>query len=414
MIGHVIDHNLNTGSGAAKMLQKLQDKTIQGIATARKEDYALLVQQKPSNRSSLQGWYKRVDKFTKAMGSSASVPNPSMGSGMLGDMESAATAAKGIMQGALKMVFGSALGSIVSAIAKGFGITIPPASTWYDSISSGVSNVSGLGGATLSASAYNGPVQARSHLCPNADHGPRGFTQMIIMHRTGSNNYTPNYQRKCGPKGLAAHFTIERNGRLNLDVNEASKAWHAGPKYNNYSIGIEVSGKYVEKTRLYVPMTEAQKTTLAALGKYLAKKYNLGAANIYSHKELVARDALKEGEEPRDFLKAILKGKSVSQASPSVATASTTEGGIKVNPATSNITPPAGTMYIPAMGGSIPTNLFQIDLMRQNNKYLNGELNELRSAVDKLSDSIHTSQDGNLTGIIQIEELKTTTQTQGK
>lgn len=88
----------------------------------------------------------------------------------------------------------------------------------------------------------------------------------------------PYYQEHLRGVRVSAHFLIRRDGELVQFVSCDERAWHAGasdyfgrPRYNDFSIGIELEGADD------APFEAAQYTTLAALARALAERYPVDA-----------------------------------------------------------------------------------------------------------------------------------------
>src|SRR5690349_5794227 len=84
---------------------------------------------------------------------------------------------------------------------------------------------------------------------PNHDARPEGMKpDMLVLHYTGMQTAEEAMVRLCDPAAkVSAHYTIDREGRINAHVPEEHRAWHAGVAYwagetniNARSIGIEL------------------------------------------------------------------------------------------------------------------------------------------------------------------------------
>ena len=133
---------------------------------------------------------------------------------------------------------------------------------------------------------------------PELYHGDQ-VPDKIVTHRTaGYGFHTPNDKRALS-KGLGAHFTIDRDGKVHQIGNPETKLWHAGPKGNNGGIGIEVTGKYVDGK--WENLTPHQERALQKLGKGLMKKYKIGNESVMPHYKLAPKSG-DEGQKVADLL----------------------------------------------------------------------------------------------------------------
>ncbi len=155
---------------------------------------------------------------------------------------------------------------------------------------------------------------------PAAAHGKRTLTDTIITHRTAGHGFHPNDTRLT-QKGLGAHYTITKDGKIHQVNDDADKMWHAGGKYNGRSIGIEVTGKFDPKTQTWEKVTKAQKASLTALSRKLGKKYGLSAKDVKYHAEVAAKSA-NEGKKVKIYVQQAL-GESDEVANARLAKAQT-------------------------------------------------------------------------------------------
>lgn len=140
---------------------------------------------------------------------------------------------------------------------------------------------------------------------PNANHGKNDSVDKIIAHRTSGGNFDPRGGR-LNNDGLGAHFTINYDGSVHQVGQEMDKMWHAGPKGNSNSIGIEVVGRHLGVDKGWEEMTREQEETLTKLSRYLTQKYDISSSNIIPHADIAAKMPT-EGYTVRDTILASMR-----------------------------------------------------------------------------------------------------------
>jgi N-acetylmuramoyl-L-alanine amidase len=98
--------------------------------------------------------------------------------------------------------------------------------------------------------------------------------------------------RLCDPAAkVSAHYTIDREGRINAHVPEERRAWHAGVSYwagetniNARSIGIELVNPGHEFG--YIPFADVQIDALIALAKGIVARHGIPAAHVLAHSDV--------------------------------------------------------------------------------------------------------------------------------
>ncbi len=140
---------------------------------------------------------------------------------------------------------------------------------------------------------------ATRYAVPGAAHGQRGSTDSLIVHRTAGHGFHPNDPRLT-KDGLGAHLTITRDGKVHQVGSLDDKMWHAGPDYNNRSIGMEVTGKYVNGA--WEPMTDLQKASVDKYGRMIVDKYKIPVGNIKHHASVAAKTK-GEGLQVENYLR---------------------------------------------------------------------------------------------------------------
>ncbi len=138
---------------------------------------------------------------------------------------------------------------------------------------------------------------------PGARHGTRGNTDSLIVHRTAGHGFHPNDPRLTDD-GFGAHVTITRDGKMHQVGSLNDKMWHAGPGYNNRSVGMEVAGKYINGA--WEPMTDAQKVAVEKYGRQIVDRYGISPANIKHHASVAAKTA-GEGLMVENLLRGLYK-----------------------------------------------------------------------------------------------------------
>ncbi len=129
------------------------------------------------------------------------------------------------------------------------------------------------------------------HLEPIVDRGKMSKgTQAIILHRTEGGNADGAISAWKEEKGAAgAHVIVDKDGKIKQVVNFDNKANQVGktkdPSFpnNSNSVGVEVVGRYNEKSKNWEPLTPQQVTSTAELVNGIMKAYGLSQKNIYEH-----------------------------------------------------------------------------------------------------------------------------------
>ncbi len=135
---------------------------------------------------------------------------------------------------------------------------------------------------------YTKDLNVTQYDIPELYHGKQ-TPDRIITHRTaGRGFHTPSDSRAL-EGGLGAHYTVDREGKVHQIGDPTTKMWHAGPKGNTNSIGIEATGRYDEATGKWEDLTEAQERSIAQLGKNLMSEYGISSERIYPHYTLAAK-----------------------------------------------------------------------------------------------------------------------------
>lgn len=163
-----------------------------------------------------------------------------------------------------------------------------------------------------------------------AENGTLKKVIAIILHRTDSNNINLSNAKK----GIAAHFYVDKDGtikqiaslnkycfhigkirpRAQVEKNETEedskfykktgfnpsaihgyelkKSYPTRYPYNGDSVGIEVAGKYMESSKTWESVTEAQVQSVKALHACLLKSFELDRQkDTYVHEDISYKTA---------------------------------------------------------------------------------------------------------------------------
>ena len=138
---------------------------------------------------------------------------------------------------------------------------------------------------------------------PELYHGTQ-VPNKIVTHRTAGHGFHTPTDSRALTQGLGAHFTVDRKGMVHQIGTPENKMWHAGPKSNNNSIGIEATGKYIDGK--WEDLTPVQETAIAKLGKGLRDKYDI--KDVQPHYKLANKSGT-EGDKLLNLLGGTSKGK---------------------------------------------------------------------------------------------------------
>jgi RHS repeat-associated protein len=144
--------------------------------------------------------------------------------------------------------------------------------------------------------------------------------QAIVLHRTVSSSSSSaiNAAIKSGGK-TGFHIVIDKDGTTTQIVNFDNRANHVGkPKTsvtNFNSLGIEVVGRYNEKTETWDPLTSDQIEATAQAVNQIMKEYKLDINKVVTHED-ASRKTAGEGQVVWDAIKARVQELSKPQVSP--------------------------------------------------------------------------------------------------
>lgn len=136
---------------------------------------------------------------------------------------------------------------------------------------------------------------------PNFDERVRPI-DMLIMHYTGMPTGEEAMARMCDPASkVAAHYTVEEDGRVFALVAEDKRAWHAGVScwkgeggVNSRSIGIEIVNPGHEFG--YRAFPDAQIESVIALAKDILSRHSIPPEHVLGHSDVAPGRKLDPGE----------------------------------------------------------------------------------------------------------------------
>lgn len=126
---------------------------------------------------------------------------------------------------------------------------------------------------------------------PSPNFGPRrdGLQpHLVVLHYTAMSSADAALERLCDPDyEVSAHYLIGADGTCWHLVDEAQRAWHAGPgswkgwqDINSRSIGIELDNDG------RTPFPEAQMTTLEALLPGIFERWSIPPEGVIGHSDM--------------------------------------------------------------------------------------------------------------------------------
>lgn len=137
---------------------------------------------------------------------------------------------------------------------------------------------------------------------PNQDDRPEGMAiDALVIHDTESPGVrTARHiaNHFLNPKSqVSAHYIIGKEGEIVQCVEDAKRAWHAGPsklgdrvKVNDFSIGIEL----VNAQTGHDPFTDPQYDSLNRLVAHLVSTYRIPKDRIVGHKDITDRRSKRD------------------------------------------------------------------------------------------------------------------------
>lgn len=129
--------------------------------------------------------------------------------------------------------------------------------------------------------------------CPSPNFGERKLpVTMAVIHYTGMRTAAAALDRLTDAKSeVSAHYMIAEDGTVFRLVDEAKRAWHAGPGWwrgitdiNSASIGYELVNPGSEFG--YTPFPEPQIAALIALLRAATAAHAIPPANVVGHSDI--------------------------------------------------------------------------------------------------------------------------------
>lgn len=129
--------------------------------------------------------------------------------------------------------------------------------------------------------------------CPSPNFGERhSAITMAVIHYTGMKTADAALDRLTDPKSeVSSHYMIAEDGTVFRLVDEAKRAWHAGPGWwrgiadiNSASIGYELVNPGSEFG--YTPFPEPQIAALIALLRATTTTHAIPPANVVGHSDI--------------------------------------------------------------------------------------------------------------------------------
>ena len=140
---------------------------------------------------------------------------------------------------------------------------------------------------------------------PSPNHGPRpaGVSiDMLVLHYTGMRNGAEALARLCDPQAeVSAHYTVDIDGRIYRHVDEARRAWQAGPSHwagrddvNSRSVGIEIVNPGHEWG--LAPFPPIQIMTVIHLSRAIIDRHGIQPAGVVAHSDIAPLRKSDPGE----------------------------------------------------------------------------------------------------------------------
>lgn len=125
---------------------------------------------------------------------------------------------------------------------------------------------------------------------------------MLVLHYTGMESGMAAVDWLANPASkVSAHYTIDEDGTVYIQVPEDRRAWHAGVSswrgvtdVNSASIGIELANPGHECG--YRPFPEAQMDALIELGRGIVGRHPIPPRNIVGHSDVAPGRKQDPGE----------------------------------------------------------------------------------------------------------------------
>lgn len=137
---------------------------------------------------------------------------------------------------------------------------------------------------------------------PNHDDRRGQPVSMLVLHYTGMETGLAAVDWLANPASkVSAHYTIDEDGTVYIQVPEDRRAWHAGVSswrgltdVNSASIGIELANPGHEFG--YRPFPDAQMEALIELARGIVGRHPIPARNIIGHSDVAPGRKQDPGE----------------------------------------------------------------------------------------------------------------------
>jgi len=122
-------------------------------------------------------------------------------------------------------------------------------------------------------------------MAPKAPH--RNEPRYIIIHHSAGRDVPAKtihqWHLDRGWHGIGYHYVVRKNGSVETGREESQSGAHAGPDYNNRSIGICVTGNFEENDP-----TPDQMEALAELVLSVSEGYEIPPERVLGHRDVSA------------------------------------------------------------------------------------------------------------------------------
>lgn len=128
---------------------------------------------------------------------------------------------------------------------------------------------------------------------PSPNHDARGApVSFLILHYTGMKTAEAALERLCDPVAeVSSHYLVEEDGTVWQLVEEARRAWHAGPSFwrgetalNAKSVGVEIVNPGHEHG--YRPFPAAQMAAVAELCRGILARHGIPPGHVLAHSDI--------------------------------------------------------------------------------------------------------------------------------
>ncbi len=129
-----------------------------------------------------------------------------------------------------------------------------------------------------------------------------GPIDTLVLHYTGMLSCEAALERLCDPEVEAsAHYTVDEDGTIYAQVDEAQRAWHAGASHwrgatdvNSRAVGIEIVNPGHEWG--YRPFPPPQMAAVIALCQGILSRHPIPPRNVVAHSDIAPSRKEDPGE----------------------------------------------------------------------------------------------------------------------